>query len=138
MMQAHFAVPTRERLTMLAFTYPFVSAVVVCCLALFFYLIYQRLFHPLAKYPGPVLASITDLWQVYEILSLKQPYNLTALHEKYGRVVRYGPDKISINDERAVGVLYQNYGASRQFPKTEFYEAFGEFPNIFSMSDVTV
>ena len=101
------------------------------------YIIYQRFLHPLAKFPGPFLASLTDLWQVSEFLSLKQPYNLTALHEKYGQFVRYGPDKISTTAEDAIPIIYQKGG--RMFPKTEFYDAYGShIPNIFGMRDESV
>ncbi|KAF2107470.1 putative benzoate 4-monooxygenase cytochrome P450 [Lophiotrema nucula] len=93
-----------------------------------------RVFHPLAKYPGPFLASLTDLWQVSEFLSLKQPYNLTELHEKYGQFVRYGPDKLSTTAEDVIPILYQKGG--RMFPKTEFYDAYGAaHPNVFGMRD---
>lgn len=98
------------------------------------YVLYQRYLHPLAKHPGPFLASITDLWQVCEFLSLKQPYRLTELHRRYGPVVRYGPDKLSITYEEAVPAIYQ--AASRSLPKTEFYDAFGGVhPNVFGTRD---
>jgi len=99
--------------------------------------IYYRFLHPLSKYPGPFLASVTDLWQVYQFLTLKQPYYLTKLHEKYGPVVRYGPDKLSITDENAIPILYQKGG--KMFPKTEFYDAYGgRIPNVFGMRDEEV
>ncbi|KAM5343984.1 hypothetical protein ACJ41O_012521 [Fusarium nematophilum] len=99
------------------------------------YVIYQRCFHPLAGYPGPFLASVTDLWQVHQYLSLNQPYNLTELHEKYGEFVRYGPDKLSITAEEAIPLIYQKGG--RRMPKTEFYDAFGgKTANIFGMRSV--
>lgn len=101
------------------------------------YIIYQRFLHPLAKFPGPFLASLTDLWQVYQFITLKQPYTLTKLHERYGSVVRYGPDKLSITDEDAVRVIYQTGG--RYMPKTEFYDAYGAtHPNVFGMRDEAV
>lgn len=101
------------------------------------YVIYQRYLHPLAKYPGPFLASITDLWQVHQFLSLKQPYDLTDLHAKYGQFVRYGPDKLSTTAEEAIPILYQKGG--RMFPKTEFYSAYGAaHPNVFGMRDEAV
>ena len=94
------------------------------------YVVYQRFFHPLAKYPGPFLASITDLWQVCQFLTLRQPYHLTQLHEKYGPFVRYGPDKMSVTCESAIPLLYQKGG--RRMPKTEFYDAYGaKHPNVF-------
>jgi len=100
--------------------------------SLLLYVVYQRCFHPLAKYPGPFLASITDLWQVNQYLTLKQPYTLTALHEKYGPFVRYGPDKLSTTCESAVSIIYQKGGKS--MPKTEFYDAYGAaHPNVFGM-----
>ncbi|KIX03159.1 uncharacterized protein Z518_06710 [Rhinocladiella mackenziei CBS 650.93] len=99
-----------------------------------FYVIYQRYFHPLAKYPGPFLASVTDLWQAYQFITLKQPYHLTVLHEKYGPFVRYGPDKLSTTCESAVPLIYQKGG--RHMPKTEFYDAYGAtHPNVFGMRD---
>lgn len=66
------------------------------------YVVYQRLFHPLAKYPGPFLASLTDIRQVWQCLTMKQPYYLTSLHEKCGPIVRYGPDKLSVAGESAI------------------------------------
>lgn len=101
------------------------------------YVVYQRWFHPLACYPGPFWASITDLWQVRQFLSLKQPYNLTELHEKYGPFVRYGPDKLSVTAEDAIPLLYQK--SARNMPKTEFYDAYGaKTPNVFGMRDENV
>jgi cytochrome P450 len=113
-----------------------VLLICLCCLYTAFYIVYQRWWHPLAKYPGPWLASITDLWQVKQFLSLKQPYNLADLHAKHGPVIRYGPDKISITHEEAIAAIYQ--APSRLLPKTEFYDAFGgAHPNVFGTRDET-
>lgn len=115
------------------------ALLLLCGLAgsFFIYVIYQRFLHPLAEYPGPFLASLTDLWQVNQFLGLNQPYHLTELHEKYGQFVRYGPDKISITAEDAVPLIYQKGG--RNLPKTEFYDAYGaKIPNVFGMRDQQV
>ena len=104
---------------------------------LFSYVVYQRFFHPLAAYPGPFLATLTDVWQISQFLTLKQPYNLTELHEKYGPFVRYGPDKLSVTSEDAIPLVYQKGG--RSMPKTEFYDAYGAaHPNVFGMRDEVV
>ncbi|OJJ62822.1 hypothetical protein ASPSYDRAFT_144222 [Aspergillus sydowii CBS 593.65] len=101
------------------------------------YVVYQRCLHRLAKYPGPFLASLTDLWQAHQFFTLQQPYNLTKLHEKYGPVVRYGPDKLSVTYESAIPIIYQK--SARSMPKTEFYDAYGAaHPNVFGMRDETL
>jgi hypothetical protein len=116
---------------------PLATGGILLLAVLLFYIIYQRHFHPLAKYPGPFLASLTDLWQVHQFLSLQQPYNLTKLHERYGSIVRYGPDKLSITHESAIPIIYQKSG--RSIPKTEFYDAYGAaHPNVFGMRDESV
>ncbi|KAH9219145.1 cytochrome P450 [Leptodontidium sp. 2 PMI_412] len=98
------------------------------------YIIYQRFWHPLAQFPGPFLASWTDLWQTYQFLTLQQPYHLTELHEKYGSIVRYGPDKLSITDEACISLIYQKSASA--MPKTEFYDAYGStHPTVFGMRD---
>jgi cytochrome P450 len=106
----------------------------LCVLILAFYVAYQRLFHPLSQFPGPFLASLTDVSQVCSFLSLRQPYYLTDLHLKYGPIVRYGPGKISITDEHAIAIIYQK--SSKSMPKSDFYDAFGGIhPNVFGTRD---
>ena len=118
-------------------TYPLAISGGLIAIAALAYIVYQRHLHPLAKYPGPFLASLTDLWQVNQFLSLQQPYNLTKLHAKYGPIVRYGPDKLSITHESAIPVIYQK--SARLMPKTEFYDAYGAaHPNVFGMRDEAV
>ncbi|KIX92184.1 uncharacterized protein Z520_12065 [Fonsecaea multimorphosa CBS 102226] len=98
------------------------------------YVVYQRFLHPLAKYPGPFLASLTDVWQAHQFMTLQQPYNLTRLHEKHGPIVRYGPDKLSVTDEACIPIIFQK--SARSMPKTEFYDAYGAaHPNVFGMRD---
>lgn len=40
--------------------------IVITLLAILaFNVVHRRYFHPLSRYPGPFMASVTDLWQVY-------------------------------------------------------------------------
>lgn len=47
-------------------------------------------FHPLAKYPGPVLGKISQLWLAWNALDGKVNLYMRRVHEKYGDVVRIG------------------------------------------------
>ncbi|KAF2020168.1 putative benzoate 4-monooxygenase cytochrome P450 [Aaosphaeria arxii CBS 175.79] len=114
--------------------HPFCAISGFILLLTFIYVLYQQFIHSLSKYPGPFMASLTDIWQVSQFLSLRQPYRLTELHQRYGPIVRYGPNKISITHEEAISAIYQK--SSRSMPKTEFYDAFGGFhPNVFGTRD---
>lgn len=55
------------------------------------------------------------------------------LHDKYGPVVRIGPDKVSIGDWTAYREIYGNTRSSTK--DASFYGAatFGPHENIFSM-----
>lgn len=65
-------------------------------------IIYRVYFHPLAKYPGPFLAKITNFYGAY--------YNgIGDLHiqvekgfKKYGPVIRQGPNKLMFQSETAL------------------------------------
>lgn len=48
------------------------------------WVLYARLFHPLSKYPGPFLASVTRLWLVVDVAKGKTDLTQRALHKKYG------------------------------------------------------
>lgn len=47
-------------------------------------------FHPLAKYPGPVLAKVSRCWFAHVALKGKQHLVLVELHNRYGDIVRIG------------------------------------------------
>ncbi|KAH8813449.1 cytochrome P450 [Flagelloscypha sp. PMI_526] len=61
--------------------------------------------HPLAAYPGPFLASLTNFWMAYKVSGGKRHVLLMKLHEKYGTHVRIGPNTLSIVDADAVTAL---------------------------------
>ena len=46
--------------------------------------------HPLAKYPGPLLAKLTKLWGVYQTAQGTYHLKTKELHERYGPFVRIG------------------------------------------------
>ncbi|KAM5520510.1 hypothetical protein FOXYSP1_14400 [Fusarium oxysporum f. sp. phaseoli] len=100
------------------------------------YLVYYRYLHPLAKYPGPPLASVTNLWKTYHLWNLHLPHTLVRLHEQYGDVVRVGPNDLSFRNPDAVNTIYK---AGRQLQKTAFYDGFTTFnPNLFGTQDEEV
>ncbi len=47
-------------------------------------------FHPLRKYPGPVLARVSKFWNFRMAASGKQHTVYKALHDTYGPIVRVG------------------------------------------------
>ncbi|KAI0808392.1 high nitrogen upregulated cytochrome P450 monooxygenase 2 [Fomes fomentarius] len=61
--------------------------------------------HPLAHYPGPLGCKISKLWMAVLSQSGGQHRYYKALHEKYGNVVRIGPNELSIREPSAVMAL---------------------------------
>ena len=95
--------------------------------------VYNRYFHPLSGFPGPVLGSITDFYLVYIIASV--PTFGLELHKKYGMeslsqnvamiglqlistgpVVRLAPNLLSFSDATLLPVVYH-----RNADKPVFY-----------------
>ena len=46
--------------------------------------------HPLAKYPGPIVARVSKLWGAIIMAKGKNHENFKRLHDKYGPYVRIG------------------------------------------------
>ncbi|OBZ68837.1 hypothetical protein A0H81_11384 [Grifola frondosa] len=59
-------------------------------------------FHPLAKYPGPVINKISKLWMAWLARTGKQHLYTQQLHDYYGDVVRTGPNELFIRDVSAI------------------------------------
>ncbi|CAK7217244.1 hypothetical protein SEUCBS140593_003143 [Sporothrix eucalyptigena] len=88
---------------------------------LFGLVVYRIFFHPLAKYPGPLLAKITDAYMLYHAWKGDRHLEFWRLHETYGPTVRFGPNSVSFNSNSA---LKEIYGFKANVGKSEFYDAF--------------
>ncbi|KAI8635538.1 cytochrome P450 monooxygenase-like protein [Xylariaceae sp. FL1651] len=85
--------------------------------------VYRLYFHPLAKYPGPKLAAISDLWHVWALISERLPFIISDLHAKYGDVVRIGPNELSFATSRSYQDIYGHISKGKgRFLKTDFYD----------------
>lgn len=71
-------------------------------------------FHPLAQYPGPVLARVSRLWATREVIKESQHITSHILFERYGDVVRTGPNHLIIRDVAAIPVIH---GTKDQWPR---------------------
>ncbi|EKM52044.1 uncharacterized protein PHACADRAFT_102490 [Phanerochaete carnosa HHB-10118-sp] len=66
--------------------------------------------HPVSRYPGPLPAKLSKWWMVWQERHGKQHLYIRALHDRYGDVVRIGPNDISIRDVDAVAPMMGTNG----------------------------
>ncbi|KAF2690632.1 cytochrome P450 [Lentithecium fluviatile CBS 122367] len=84
-------------------------------------ILYRLTLHPLARYPGPPLARITDIYLTYYAYRGSRHLAYHRAHEVYGPIVRIGPNSLSINSATA---LKSVYGFRSNVRKADFYTAF--------------
>ncbi|KAK0638079.1 Cytochrome P450 monooxygenase gsfF [Lasiodiplodia hormozganensis] len=100
------------------------------------YVIYQRFLHPLSRYPGPLLASLSNVWKAYHVYQGDLEYAILKLHQEHGKIVRIGPNHLDISDAAAVKNIYLT---GKSFVKSSFYDAFTALrPNIFGTRDENI
>ncbi|KAF9077841.1 cytochrome P450 [Rhodocollybia butyracea] len=87
--------------------------------------VYRLFFHPLRKYPGPILAALTGWYEAY--YNIVKGGGLVAeierLHKLHGPVVRVGPNTLHFNDRQAYHDIYTH--GSTLVKEREFYSAIG-------------
>lgn len=85
--------------------------VVIAAVALYFLL--SRYSRGLNRFPGPLVASFTDLWKVWNAYHASTERNdmYVDIHKKYGDVVRIGPNNIVFADPRAISEIYGTKGS---------------------------
>ena len=59
-----------------------------------------------SKYNGPFLASFTDLWRVYYTYFNMGEFPMVDVHERYGDIVRVGPNHLSFAKSEAIKDIY--------------------------------
>ncbi|KAI1635000.1 cytochrome P450 [Biscogniauxia mediterranea] len=71
-------------------------------------LAYQRFLDPLRNYPGPLIAKLTNGYAGFFAIKRSLHIHIWKAHEKYGPVVRIGPDRLVFNSATALRDIYQN------------------------------
>ncbi|CAG7989284.1 unnamed protein product [Penicillium salamii] len=116
--------------------------------------IYRLLFHPLAKYPGPRLAAITNWYTAFYAWRGDLHLQNRKLHQKYGRfllssstsnantcsgdIVRYGPNSLDFNTHSGMNAIYGTRANVRKADTYAVMSASRRTPNTISATDKTV
>ncbi|KIW05052.1 uncharacterized protein PV09_04207 [Verruconis gallopava] len=86
------------------------GVVVSCLFALVLYsvvfVVYRRYLHPLSKYPGPFLHSVSGLPAALSLLRGRYAFDNKLLHEKYGPVIRIGPNELAFCTSQSMQDIY--------------------------------
>lgn len=91
---------------------------------------YRLIFHPLAKFPGPWVAKVTDLYAAYHAYKGDLHLVMQKSHQTYGNTVRFGPNRLLFNTETG---LHDIYGQSRNVKKSKGYLPILPAPGAFSV-----
>ncbi|KAI1101092.1 cytochrome P450 [Jackrogersella minutella] len=75
---------------------------------LLIYVNYQIFFHPLSRYPGPLVAKLTDAYNGFYVSQGRLHIKTWKNQVKYGAVVRQGPNKLIFNSIKALQDIYKN------------------------------
>ncbi|KAI1762720.1 cytochrome P450 [Hypoxylon sp. FL1150] len=98
--------------------------------------IYALWFHPLAKYPGPRTAAISEIWFTWAWTTGRYPYILEEAHQKYGDVIRISPNELSFATVQAHRDIYSTPSRTRKpFLKDSIFYNNGDVTNIFYEPD---
>lgn len=82
------------------------------------YLISNYFNRGLNRFPGPVLASVTDWWRFFDVYGKRPEVTHIKLHAKHGDVVRLGPNSLSFADPKAIKAIY---GLNKGFVKVRLH-----------------
>ena len=108
----------------------------ICCSGIIIYLGRRLWNDPLAKYPGPFIARFSNLWMCYHTWSCHLPERVLELHQRYGPIVRVGPNSLDFDCKAAIPIIYKS---GRSMPKSDFYQGFTAIqPNLFGTQDEDV
>ncbi|EEU33407.1 uncharacterized protein NECHADRAFT_89500 [Fusarium vanettenii 77-13-4] len=69
-------------------------------------IIYNLFFHPFRKFPGPPLAKISRVWSRRANFQGLKYMRIHEAHQKYGAVIRIGPNELSFADPLAIRDIY--------------------------------
>ena len=96
---------------------------ILVCLRILWLTVYRLFLHPLAKYPGPLASKLSDLPSIYYAASMQDTYARYAQHQRYGKVVRTGPNELCFADAESIKDIY-GQGTDPCLKVPWFYDGF--------------
>ncbi|KAI0482555.1 cytochrome P450 [Xylariaceae sp. FL0804] len=105
-----------------ALAHHWLQAAVACLSCLVAYrCIYNLYFHPAAKYPGPKLAAVSNVWYAYQWITGRYPMVIAKALKQYGDVVRVAPNELVFITPKAASDIYApQVRGLEYFPKADF------------------
>ncbi|KAI1169505.1 cytochrome P450 CYP65A1 [Nemania sp. FL0916] len=99
---------------------------IICLVTLLYYWmiipIYNLWLHPLAKYPGPSTWAMSQIPWTVMFCSGEAHRSLLELHDRYGPVVRIGPDELSYTEPGAwADIMGRRKSDPPENPKAPWY-----------------
>ncbi|KAJ6785847.1 hypothetical protein PWT90_08722 [Aphanocladium album] len=94
-----------------------------------------RTWYRLSHVPGPFWAAFSKYWMVSESLRGRQPYAIQAANDKYGSLVRIGPNELATDDPE---MLRRMMAPRSRYSRGPWYNALrfeAGKDNLFSMRD---
>ncbi|KAI0966681.1 cytochrome P450 [Xylaria arbuscula] len=91
--------------------------------------IFRLYFHPLSRYPGPLIAKLSDFYGAYYASKTTLHVRTLQDHETYGSVIRQGPNKLVFNSANALRDIYRN----ERITKSCAYLASQRAPNAYGL-----
>ncbi|PYH31308.1 cytochrome P450 [Aspergillus neoniger CBS 115656] len=95
--------------------------------------LYLGVFHPLARYPGPLLARFSNLYSAYHAWKGDIHIDIYRCHERYGDHVRYAPNRLLINTAGAVQDIYGHRAPVKKY--VNYRVLAQQAPNTLTMQD---
>ena len=84
--------------------------------------IVNRYFHPLSRYPGPFFWTVSRIPFTLSLQRGNLVHDTKAIHDKYGSIVRLGPNELSFIDAQAWQDIYGHRKRGHQeFPKNPIW-----------------
>ncbi|KAL4966559.1 cytochrome P450 [Aspergillus stella-maris] len=105
---------------------PFALVGILICLYWMQVVVYNLYLHPLASYPGPLLARSSLIWRFYYTLGGRFHLAIDHGHKQYGSVFRVSPNELSFGSATSFKDIYGHQTGGKQIPtKSEFYNMYG-------------
>ncbi|KAI1358221.1 cytochrome P450 [Xylaria arbuscula] len=93
-------------------------------------LIYRLFEHRLRHFQGPPLAAVSKFWHLSKVLSTSNNDLLDQLYHKYGKIIRTGPQELTIIDPEAFDAIA---GARTSCIKSPFYDVMHPYVSVNSI-----